>query len=123
MALPNLISPISITPSSIYNTGIIASVDNIYVNGTFFTVPANTVYILKRSAFYFGNPGSSRLFYTGRDSGIPNIINAFNGINMGAASSPFVESGNRIFLENESFYYKINTTTPMCIYFEIDIYK
>ena len=123
MALPNLISPISIIPSSIYNTGIIASVDNTYVNGVFFTVPSNTAYILKRTTFYFGNPGSARVFYTGRDSGIPNIINAFNGINMGAAASPVVESGNRIFLENESFYYKINSTTPMCIYFEIDIYK
>lgn len=123
MALPNLISPISIIPSSIYNTGIIASVDNVYTNGTFFTVPANTAYILKRSFFYFGNPGASRIFYTGKDSGIPNTNNSFNNVNMGAASSPVVESGNRIFLENESFYYKINSTTPMCIYFEIDIYK
>jgi len=131
MALPNLVSPISIIPSSIYNTGIVATVDATFVTGKFFTVPANTVYILKKSIFskaQYSSPdyidgAYERYFYTGRDSGIPNINFAFNKISSYSTASPFIDSGNRIFLENESYYYKINSLSPVCVYFEIDIYK
>lgn len=123
MSLPNLVNPFSIIPSSIRVTGVNSAVDNVFTNGTIFTVPADSIYIVKRIDMACTLAGATRFFYAGKDSGIPLTAASYYTMNLGSSSS-FTDTTSRIFLETQGLFYKLNSNAVSLTYdLQVDIYK